>query len=183
MADQYESFELRLIEPGDNFTGFSVGESKFIPLKVFLTRHAKSYQVKSLARTYALFNSASKVIAYITLVCGEVVIERGDTPPVIDQEVDYKYLSYPSVKIARLAVDSRFRENGMRIGEKLVQLALGIAKEIVSTHVGCRFVFVDSKQSAVKFYEKIGFTTLDTEENRGREEPVMFIDLMKVDTQ
>jgi hypothetical protein len=45
--------------------------------------------------------------------------------------------------------------------------------------VGCRFVIVDSKKSSVGFYEKQGFTLIDTKENRGRSEPVMFIDLHK----
>jgi hypothetical protein len=40
---------------------------------------------------------------------------------------------------------------------------------------------VESKREAVKFYEKCGFTMLDTPAKREREEPVMFVDLSKVD--
>jgi hypothetical protein len=39
---------------------------------------------------------------------------------------------------------------------------------------------VDSKKPAVPFYERCGFTLLDTAANRSRDEPVMFVDLNKV---
>jgi hypothetical protein len=67
------------------------------------------------------------------------------------------------------------------LGKALVDLALGIAKREISPSVGCRFVMVDSKRNAAPFYEKCGFTILDTPANRDRVEPVMFVDLKKVD--
>lgn len=113
----------------------------------------------------------------MTLVCGEVVTEDGDD---LLQEPDLKYLynHYPAVKIARLAVHKDL--SGAGLGRALVNLALGQAKRIICPAVGCRFVVVDSKRGAVKFYEKCGFTLLDTPANRERSEPVMFIDLNKV---
>jgi len=42
-----------------------------------------------------------------------------------------------------------------------------------SMHVGCRFVVVDAKQSAVKFYERLVFTLLDTTANKASDQPVM----------
>lgn len=39
---------------------------------------------------------------------------------------------------------------------------------------------VESKREGVEFYEKCGFTMLDTPENEQRSEPVMFVDLSKV---
>lgn len=46
-------------------------------------------------------------------------------------------------------------------------------------HVRCQFLVTDAKQPAVAFYEKMGFTLLDTNDNRERENTVMFIDLLK----
>jgi hypothetical protein len=63
----------------------------------------------------------------------------------------------------------------------MVDLALGIAKREVCPSVGCRFVMVDSKKGSVKFYERCGFTMLNTASNRGRTEPVMYVDLGKID--
>jgi GNAT superfamily N-acetyltransferase len=165
----------RQIEAGDRLTGLSLGHQDFLPLKIFLQRHAKTYHLKNLARTYAIFE-VSRVIAYITLVCGEIVLE-GDASLQDEPDLHYDYKSYPALKIARLAVDARHREKDY--GEFLVGLAVGTAKEIICPAAGCRFVAVDSKRSALGFYLKQGFTLLDTPENKKRSEPVLFIDLFK----
>ena len=84
--------------------------------------------------------------------------------------------SLPAIKIARLAVDSRFRSNA--IGENLISHALSIAIEQIAPAVGCRFMITDAKQQAVDFYLKQGFILLDTEDNKLRDEPIMFFDLL-----
>lgn len=170
--------EIRQIEPGDRLTGLSLGDQKYTPLKTFLQKHAKAYHSKSLAKTYAAFDltAGSKVAGYVTLVCGEIVLE-GENSLLDEPDVDYRYKSYPALKIARLAVDTRYRNRD--VGSTLVDLALGTAKEIICPAAGCRFMAVDSKKDAVAFYLKQGFTLLDTPENREREEPVLFIDLHK----
>lgn len=156
--------------------GLSLGDASFTPLKTFLQRQAKSYQAQSFARTYGAF-LGERVVAYMSLVCGEVVIGGDDTALVNAPDVIYRYTQYPAIKIARLAVDQRHR--GQRLGQTLVDLALGIARDRISPSVGCRFVMVDAKQPSVNFYLKMGFTLLDTEANRARPEPVMFVDLHK----
>jgi GNAT superfamily N-acetyltransferase len=165
-----------LIEAGDRVTGLSLGDPDFTPLKLFLQKHAKAYQHQSLARTYGTFLD-DKIIGYITLVCGEVVIGADDPSLIDDPEVAYKFPHYPAVKIARLAVDKRHRKKG--IGPTLVDLALGTARDVICPAVGCRFVMVDSKAKSVAFYLKHGFTMLDTVANKSRAEPVMFVDLHK----
>ena len=172
---------IRQIALGDKLTGLSLGNPKFTPLKTFLQRHAHAYERYSLARTYAAFNTANgKVLAYVILVCGEVHIDDGDERPITDEGLKFLYNQYPAVKIARLAVDKSLRGSG--IGRALVELALGVAKDTVCPAVGCRFMMVDSKQDSIEFYAKCGFTTLDTADNRERDEPVMYIDLGKVVT-
>jgi ribosomal protein S18 acetylase RimI-like enzyme len=58
------------------------------------------------------------------------------------------------VKIARLAVDSRFERRG--IGTYLVYAAIAKAFSINGI-TGCRFILVDSKKESIDFYEKLGF--------------------------
>lgn len=168
--------ELRAIEPGDRVTGLSLGHADFQPLKSFLQRDAKAYHAQNLARTYAFFKPDGGIVAYITLICAEVTTERPEdlAPP----DVTYTYKSYPAVKIARLAVDRRFRGNDL--GRKLVSFALGMIKEVICPFVGCRFAVVDSKKQSIEFYERCGFTLIDTASNRDRPEPIMFLDLHKV---
>lgn len=182
MAEKAEpNVGVRPIKPGDTLTGLSLGDAVFTPLKIFAQRHAHAYERQSLARTYGAFDldKNDKLIGYVTLVCGEVVLQDGDDALIADDDVQYLYRQYPGVKIARLAVDRRHRKAG--IGAALVDLALGIAQRAISPNVGCRFLMVDSKQESVAFYDRQGFTMLDTAENRARQEPVMFIDLSKLD--
>lgn len=181
MAAQAEpDVEVRPVRPGDTLTGLSLGHVDFAPLKIFIQRHALAYERQSLARTYGAFDLANndKLLGYVTLVCGEVVIREGDEALVAEDDFQYLYRQYPAIKIARLAVDRRYREAG--IGIALVTLALGIAQTVVSPIVGCRFVMVDAKRQSVDFYGKRGFTILDTPDNRARLEPVMFVDLSKL---
>lgn len=180
MPDPAElEIEIRAIRPADKLRGLSLGDPVFAPLKTFAQKHAHAYERQGLARTYAAFNAAAddKLLGYITLVCGEVVIREGEGPLVAEPGLQYLYRQYPAVKIARLAVDRRAQ--GLGIGTALVDLGLGIAQANVVPHVGCRFVMVDSKRESVDFYRKLGFTMLDTAENRAREEAVMFVDLNK----
>ena len=154
-------------------TALSLGDPVYTPLKTYLTKHAKAHQRASLARTYVAVDEFARIKAYITIICGEIEVQVNHE----GEDVRYDYTKYPAVKIARLAVDSRVRGN--KLGEALVDLAIGVTRDIVCPHVGCRFIVVDSKQQSVAFYRKCGFALLDTADNRDRDEPVMFIDLHK----
>ncbi len=172
MSAEQPEFELRLIKSGDVVTGLSLGDKAFQPLKTFLQRDAKRFQDRNLARTYGVFGG-SKIVAYITLVCGEV----SASDEIRDDEDSFTYDSYPAVKIARLAVDRRNRGG---LGKQLVDFALGVVKNQIAPVVGCRFVIVDSKMQSVGFYKKCGFTMINTDVNRERAEPIMFIDLHRI---
>lgn len=153
------------------------GLERFAPLKMFARKHAKRYEAESLARTYVIADVGQKrMAAYITLVCSEVSAED----LVQADGLHFPYSTFPAVKIARLLVDERYRDKRFGFGRKLVNLAQGIAKEEVAPAAGCRFVVVDSKTEAVGFYERCGFTLLDTAENRARDEAILYLDLHKM---
>ncbi|MBB4660258.1 GNAT family N-acetyltransferase [Parvularcula dongshanensis] len=177
MPDTDDEVVIRAIKAGDKLTGLSLGDAAFTPLKTFLQKEAKKYQDASLARTYAAF-LRSKVVGYITLVCGQVDISENGEPSLPDgNDVQYRYDHYPAVKIARLAVAKDHQGSGL--GSALVDLALGVTEANVCPTVGCRFIVVDSKRQSVGFYKKAGFVMIDTPENEERDHPVMFIDMMK----
>jgi len=171
--------EIRPIETGDGVKSLSLGDEKFAPLKTFLQKHAKDYEVATLARTYVAvepdLNSKPQIRGYITLVAGEIVTDGA--APLIETPA-YAYSQYPAVKIARLAVHKDYRGSGL--GRELVDLALGITKSYICPRVGCRFVVVDAKRCSIPFYDRCGFTLLDTRTNKRRSEPVMFVDLNKI---
>lgn len=174
--------EIRKIEAGDIVTGLSLGDEDFVALKNYLRRDAKKHHEQSLARTYGVYLSdePTRVKAYLTLVCGEIAAEDGGNGLVDPNDLHYPYQHYPAVKIARLAVDTRLKALKLHIGTKLVDLAVGITKDQICPAIGCRFLVVDAKKKSVGFYERYGFTALDTPENRARPEPVMFIDMHKL---
>jgi GNAT superfamily N-acetyltransferase len=165
--------ELREIKAGDRLTGLSLGDPAFTPLKIFAQKHAKNYAEQMLAKSYGVFEG-QKLLGYVALVCGQIEVDGGEpAPDVGNARFDYKH--YPAVKIARLAVDQRYRKTGL--GGRLVDFSLGLARDTIASAVGCRFVVLDAKQQSVAFYEKNGFRLIDTATNRARAEPVMFLDL------
>ncbi|MFZ2725786.1 MAG: GNAT family N-acetyltransferase [Methylococcaceae bacterium] len=175
-----KDYIIRLISPQDKIKGFKTGDATFQPLKTFLQNQAVDFQTALVAQTYVaiLLNEEAKdtgkIIGFITLTCSEVDLRNGYT--IDDCPHANKYDSLPAVKIARLAVDSRYRRKG--IGETLVSLAVTIAIEIIAPQIGCRFLITDSKLQSITFYERNGFIFLNTACNRIKDNPVMFMDLL-----
>lgn len=111
----------------------------------------------------------------MTLVASELEATDPDIP------LDVKWpegFRLPAVKLARMAIDTELQRNGW--GRRLCEWAIALVKEHVSRHIGCRLLVTDAKKSAVGFYEKLGFTLLDTEANRSSPYPLMFINLTKL---
>lgn len=174
-----EDYLVRPLDPSDSAAGFKAGDATTQPLKSFFQKQAQEFHQHSIAKTYVAKgitgDAAGKLLGFITLIASEIDIRGGY---VLDDPTHAnRYASLPAVKLARLAVDNRFR--GRRLGEALVDFSLAVVVENVAPHVGCRFLVTDAKQPAVTFYEKMGFTLLDTDDNRARENPVMFVDLLK----
>ena len=169
---------LREIQAGDRVTGLSLGEKEAAPLKTFLRKCAKEFHRANVARTYVLVSEDGdpRVWGYITLMCSE--IKLGNAHTLEDCEAANRYNDFPAVKIARLAVDQRIRGRGY--GDALVQFAISISLHDIMPRIGCRFLVAESKAGALSFYTRIGFTVLDTEQNKQRKLPVVFIDLHKL---
>ncbi len=120
---------------------------------------------------------SSDVMGFITLIVGDVKV--GDAPGTVHNgDFNFRYPSYPAIKIARLAVSSPHQ--GKQLGALLIGFALNVAKVQICPVVGCRFATVDSKPQSVDFYKKCGFRLLDTPENLEKKEPFMFMDLSKL---
>ncbi|ESQ84993.1 GNAT family N-acetyltransferase [Asticcacaulis benevestitus] len=169
-----DTFGLRPLQADDK-TKISSGDADFAPLSQFLKKDAKRFERESLSRTYvAIHESTGNIASYITLVCSEV---KSDPQLMPDGGVNFRYPHFPAIKIARLLTDQKFRGRGL--GEGLIDFAVGRAKEVICPTIGCRFIMVDSKQKSVTFYQKCGFTLIDTPENKALATPVLFIDLHK----
>lgn len=71
------------------------------------------------------------------------------------------FASYPSLKIAKLAVDINYKKQYKGIGSTMIELAIGFKEELNNIGVACRFLEVDADvendKNVYKFYEKLGF--------------------------
>jgi GNAT superfamily N-acetyltransferase len=170
---------IRELQPGDKSNGLSLGKQEYIPLKTFLKKAALEFHQDNVAKTYVLVDQTEspQIWGYATLMCSEITL---DGLKRLGESSNYKrYDTFPAIKLARLAVDKSLQGQGY--GALLVKTTIAIAKDYIMPNVGCRFVTVDSKRNAVNFYEKIGFTLLESKENQTNQNPLMFLDLNKID--
>jgi len=171
------------LRPDDGRNALSLGDREYAPLKSFLRKHACAYELSCVARTHVLVASedaekAGRVWGYVTLVASEVSCTLQNTPAGIEWNAKH---SLPAIKLARMAIDVEIQRQGW--GRKMLDWAIALVNDHVSTRVGCRLLVTDAKKSAVQFYLANGFTMLDTEDNRERPAPVMFIVLKNLGAQ
>jgi GNAT superfamily N-acetyltransferase len=177
-----DDFYIEPISSQNDVKNFGMGSSVFLPLKSFLQNQALDFQNSLIAQTYVVVAESDrnkdvrKVVGYITLTCSEIDLQ--DYYDLADCPQANKYEVLPAIKIARLAVDKKYRHYG--IGKMLVKFVVLLCLDVIVEQVGCRFLITDAKDDAISFYERCGFTLLDTEENKQCEHPVMFVDLKKL---
>lgn len=101
------AYHIRKLADTDNVQHFKAGDSSFLPLKTFLQKQAKQFQQSSIAQTYVAVNEQNAIIGFVTLTCSEIDLQNGYELADCSHANHYEFL--PAVKIARLAVDSRYR--------------------------------------------------------------------------
>ncbi|MGP8320639.1 MAG: GNAT family N-acetyltransferase [Methanosarcinaceae archaeon] len=115
----------------------------------FLKNDALENQEQMVSRTYVCCYE-NQFVGFYTLTTDIIEVKYVEKTHRWD---DYKYKKYPAIKLARLAVDSRFEGNG--VGRLLLSATVSIALN-VSKQVGCRYMAVDAKKDAIGFYENMG---------------------------
>lgn len=168
---------LRPIDSGDVLKKFSLGSKDAAPLKTFLTKDAKAYHDKNVAKTFVLVadHDNPEVQGYLTLVCSE--ISNQDSTRLDDCERANSYGTFPAVKLVRLAVHKDVQGQGY--GAAMLEWCLSHVVTNIMPNAGCRFLVVDAKPSAANFYEKTGFTRLQSQSDK-TPHPILFIDLHKL---
>lgn len=177
MSEAFQGLVFRQIRSTDDRTKLSLGDANYTPLKIFLKKTAWDFHQFEIAKTYVLLNSnisPSRIQGYITLMNSEIILNEGQQPIGISD----KYEVFPAVKIARLAIDKIYQGQGF--GGMLLDWCINHVKRAIMPNVGCRFLVVDAKKDSIPFYQKNGFTLLDTESNLSDPYPLMFFDLYKM---
>lgn len=131
---------------------FDCGNQK---LNDYLLYYAKQNDKKGIGKTLVYFDQ-NKIKGYVTLSSAQIEIEE----LTIENKKHLPKYPIPVIRIARLAVDKKCQSQN--IGTSLLKEAL---KRILSasSFIGVYGIIVDSKDEAVKFYEKFGFKKLLTD--------------------
>lgn len=176
MVEDAPKLFLREIQLGDKTDKISLGDAEFVPLKAFLEKDAWQFHEENIAKTFVLVDrteAGACIYGYVSLTCSVVELEDGQKPA--NPARANNYPAYPAVKIVRLAVDKSMRGHGY--GKQLLDFSIANVTDKIMPNVGCRFLIVDSKKKSIGFYEKSGFTLVDSAVNKAAKNPMMFIDL------
>jgi len=140
-------------------------------LNDFLINDALHDQDEMISRTYLCCLNKS-ITGFFTIVADTIEVQAIDEADGIDE---YPYHKYPSIKIARLAVDETCKRQGF--GRFWGMAAIGLALSVSGT-IGCRYLTVDSKPESISFYERLGLRVV--ERYRQTDFPKMYIDMQPV---
>jgi ribosomal protein S18 acetylase RimI-like enzyme len=126
---------------------------------IFLQKYAIDYQKSSIAHTHLLINkSNADIVAYMTLVTDSIKLKETEKE---DHELNIPISAFPALKVAKLAVNSKYREKYTGIGRLMLVLARGFVAQINECGVSCEFITIDAdvenNPSVIEFYEKNDF--------------------------
>lgn len=145
------TFSVRRLAPGDDRASFRSGN---VDLDRFFSRYAGQHQFRHhIGTSYVAVDGAGVIAGYATVAVSELA-------PQALRGKGSKLPSYPLpvLRLARLAVDERFKGRGA--GALLLSAVFELAAQ-VSAEAGCVGVVVDAKPEAIAFYQKLGFEPLE----------------------
>lgn len=116
----------------------------------FIKTEAYSDQQKGLSSTHLFLDSeTNKIAAYLSLCNDSIRLDLSERTA-----LGYSYATIPALKIARLAVATKYQHQG--IGKLLVQFAAQAAM-IMRKISGIAFLTLDCYEHRLSFYESLGF--------------------------
>jgi GNAT superfamily N-acetyltransferase len=159
----------RKLEASDRTDDFDCGNAQ---LNEYLHRYAVKNQRRMCGVTYVAVccdSNPCAVVGYFTLA--NTSVPRRGLPDEILKGLP-KYSNLPAFLLGRLAVDKR--HHGKGLGEVLLSRCLEHCLTIAKVS-GARFLIADVKPSAVTWYERYNFETI--EHSPDPDSTKMFVDL------
>lgn len=159
------------------FKSFDCGNQD---LNSFLLSDSKAYAKRLLSVTYIL-ETDEDIVAYFSVSNDKISVPDSDKATwrkIKSLFPHSKHRSdYSAVKIGRLAVNGKYRNNG--IGSDILDFVKDLF--ITNNRTGCSFVTVDALKDAIPFYQKNGFKYLDkTTIDKESETCLMYYDLTQL---
>jgi len=151
--------DIRPLQPADDRTGFQSGDAA---LDVFFSRYAGQNQFRHhIGVTYVAVED-KRVLGFVTVSPASVDVEE---LPAGRRMSPYPI---PVLRVARLAVDQR--DVGCGLGEALLRFCIELA-ERMREELGCVGLLVDTKPTAMAYYERFGFEPIDAIEGATLQRP------------
>jgi len=150
------NYSIKILDANTQLTGFTSGNED---LDDFVKSDAVSNIDDWISITKVL-SVDEKVIGFFTITLDTLHKERIEYS---DKIAEYPYQKYPAIKLARLAVDRKYQHKGY--GSDLMSEFFKTAIIIVKNGGG-RFITVDAKKEACGFYERYGFRSVRSQNNR-----------------
>ena len=146
----FDKIWFKRLDPRDDLSAFHCSKDDDSGCDDFIHKpdEAKQYQKERQGVTYLFFHDVT-MVGYVTLAMSSISAERLEKG---SEEIRLRF--YPCLFIGRLAVDDKWRLNG--VGTYIANWATGLALEL-SEQIGCRYIVLEAKESKVKFYNGIGF--------------------------
>lgn len=153
-------------------------------LNEFIKKDALKYEESLLAKTYLIIDvSTEKLIAFYSVLNDKVSMDHTISKNAFNKQIKSELTHYknhlkeiPSVKIGRLAVDSKFARRGY--GKSIIDfIKSDFSHERNKT--GCHFITVDSYKKSKAFYEKQGFEKYPVSLKDDKETILMYYNLLE----
>ena len=151
---------LRKLDDTMDVSSFDCGIEE---LNGFLRENAMEDYKNRMNVTYVLLHS-KRIIAYYCILADRIDTKadpiRRSMRDRLKRKSDYRYTSFPSIKIGRLAVDKDFQSANhceVHLGQLIVN---GLKYQYATERqFGCRYLTVDAMNNArtLHFYERNGF--------------------------
>lgn len=174
-----DRFYIRRLDETEYVNVFDCGDND---LNDFIINEAVPFRKALLAVTYVLAEreNPDNVIAFCSLANDRVSLSDFETKTDFNRfrrekkfPQSKRLKSYPAVKLCRLAVDKTAK--GLSAGSLLIDF---IKTYFISDNkTGCRFVTVDAYLAAIPFYQKHGFTQLNTDDEGSSFTRLLYFDL------
>ncbi len=143
-----------LLDVGHEKATFSCGNPM---LDSYLHKQAKQDMKRKLSACFVLTNQDTQIKGYYTL--SSASIKRSQLPEIIIKKLPPTYYDLPVTLLGRLAVDTKFKGQG--IGKLLLIDALRRCYETSISSVASMAIIVDPiDEDATAFYSKYGFINL-----------------------
>jgi len=133
---------------------------------LWLKNDAPYYIQQSISRIKLLINKQNDSVMCYMALCSDSF--RLNDAEKIRMNLNIPYKSVPALKIGKLATDISYQ--GQSCGSYMLWLALGIADEMNSAGIACRFLTLDAditvEPNTPKFYERMGFVNNEAMNSR-----------------